>query len=47
MSTERRERTQVLQGTLDLIVLRTLAPGRPQRAYNMPGLVEVLLLDGC
>ncbi len=35
MSTEERERIQVLQGTLDLIVLRTLAIMGPQHAYNI------------
>jgi PadR family transcriptional regulator, regulatory protein PadR len=35
MSTEEQERIHVLQGTLDLIVLRTLATMGPQHAYNV------------
>lgn len=35
MSSERTERIQVLQGTLDLIVLRTLATMGPQHAYGI------------
>src|SRR5260370_39568440 len=33
MSSEKKSRMQVLQGTLDLIVLRTLATLGPQHAY--------------
>jgi DNA-binding PadR family transcriptional regulator len=35
MSTEDEERIQLLQGTLDLIVLRTLATIGPQYAYSL------------
>ena len=35
MSREGKESTQVLQGTLDLIVLRTLATMGPQHAYGI------------
>jgi transcriptional regulator len=35
MSTEEKERIQVLQGTLDLIVLRTLASMGPRHAYDI------------
>lgn len=35
MSTERRQNIQLLQGTLDLIVLRTLAAMGPQHAYGV------------
>lgn len=35
MATEDNERIQVLQGTLDLIVLRTLAAMGPQHAYSI------------
>jgi transcriptional regulator len=35
MSSEERARIQVLQGTLDLIVLRTLAALGPQHAYGV------------
>ncbi len=35
MSTEEGGRIQVLQGTLDLIVLRTLASMGPQHAYSI------------
>ncbi len=35
MSTEEQDRIQLLQGTLDLIVLRTLASMGPQHAYNI------------
>jgi PadR family transcriptional regulator PadR len=35
MSTEEQERIHVLQGTLDLIVLRTLATMGPQHAYSI------------
>src|SRR5262249_15893775 len=35
MPSEAKTRTQVLQGTLDLIVLRTLATMGPQHAYTI------------
>ena len=35
MSSEERESIQLLQGTLDLIVLRTLASMGPQHAYQI------------
>jgi PadR family transcriptional regulator PadR len=35
MPTEDKQRIQVLQGTLDLIVLRTLATMGPQHAYSI------------
>jgi PadR family transcriptional regulator PadR len=35
MSSERTQRNQILQGTLDLIVLRTLATMGPQHAYGI------------
>ncbi len=35
MPSERTQRIQVLQGTLDLIVLRTLATMGPQHAYGI------------
>lgn len=35
MSSEEKARIQVLQGTLDLIVLRTLAAMGPQHAYGI------------
>src|SRR5713226_7802320 len=35
MPSEGKARTQVLQGTLDLIVLRTLATMGPQHAYGI------------
>jgi PadR family transcriptional regulator PadR len=35
MSSERAQRNQILQGTLDLIVLRTLVTMGPQHAYGI------------
>ncbi len=35
MATEEKSRLQLLQGTLDLIVLRTLASMGPQHAYGI------------
>src|SRR5437867_4182543 len=35
MSSERKPRVELLQGTLDLIVLRTLATMGPQHAYGI------------
>jgi len=40
MPSEERERLQVLQGTLDLIVLRTLATMGPQHAYAIATRLE-------
>jgi PadR family transcriptional regulator PadR len=42
MSTEARGRNQVLQGTLDLIVLRTLATMGPQHAYSITSRLKQL-----
>ena len=35
MSSERTQRNQILQGTLDLIILRTLSTMGPQHAYGI------------
>lgn len=40
MSSEGKSRIQVLQGTLDLIVLRTLASMGPQHAYGIAARLE-------
>ena len=40
MSSEKKSRMQVLQGTLDLIVLRTLATLGPQHAYAIATRVQ-------
>jgi transcriptional regulator len=40
MSGERTESIQVLQGALDLIVLRTLASMGPQHAYGIAGRLQ-------
>ncbi|MDQ2776845.1 MAG: PadR family transcriptional regulator [Acidobacteriota bacterium] len=40
MSTKDKERVDLLQGTLDLIVLRVLATIGPQHAYGIAGRVE-------
>ena len=40
MSSEKAGRLQVLQGTLDLIVLRTLATLGPQHAYGIAGRLQ-------
>ena len=40
MFTKGRERVDLLQGTLDLIVLRVLATIGPQHAYGIAGRVE-------
>ena len=40
MSSEAKSRIQVLQGTLDLIVLRTLASMGPQHAYGIAARLE-------
>jgi PadR family transcriptional regulator PadR len=42
MSTENRRGAQVLQGTLDLIVLRTLESMGPQHAYAIAARLEQL-----
>ena len=42
MSTESRRGAQVLQGTLDLIVLRTLASMGPRHAYAIAARLEQL-----
>lgn len=40
MSSEQRDRTELLQGTLDLIVLRALATMGPQHAYSLAARLE-------
>jgi transcriptional regulator len=45
MSSE-KPRAQVLQGTLDLIVLRTLASMGPQHAYGIAGRLQQASGDG-
>jgi transcriptional regulator len=45
MSTKARERVDLLQGTLDLIVLRVLATMGPQHAYGIAGRVEQISED--
>ena len=45
MSSEGRSRIQVLQGTLDLIVLRTLASLGPQHAYGIAARLEQVSED--
>ena len=40
MSTSHKERVELLQGTLDLIVLRTLATMGPQHAYGIAARLE-------
>ncbi len=45
MSSEERDRIQVLQGTLGLIVLRTLATMGPQHAYNIASRLKQLSKD--
>lgn len=40
MSSERADRTELLQGTLDLIVLRALASMGPQHAYALAARLE-------
>src|SRR5258707_14428524 len=40
MASEKKSRMQVLQGTLDLIVLRTLATLGPQHAYAIATRVQ-------
>lgn len=45
MSKEAKPRSHVLQGTLDLIVLRTLSTLGPQHAYGIAGRVQQLSDD--
>jgi PadR family transcriptional regulator PadR len=45
MSSERKSRIQVLQGTLDLIVLRTLATMGPQHAYSIASRLQQVSED--
>jgi PadR family transcriptional regulator, regulatory protein PadR len=45
MSSERKSRIQVLQGTLDLIVLRTLATMGPQHAYGIASRLQQVSED--
>lgn len=45
MPSEDRRRAQVLQGTLDLIVLRTLLTMGPQHAYAIAARIEQLSDD--
>ena len=45
MPSERTENIQLLQGTLDLIVLRTLATMGPQHAYGIAGRLQQVSED--
>ena len=45
MSSESKSRIQVLQGTLDLIVLRSLASMGPQHAYGIAARLEQVSED--
>jgi len=45
MSSEPKTRIQVLQGTLDLIVLRTLATMGPQHAYGIASRLQQVSED--
>ena len=45
MSTKAKSRLQVLQGTLDLIVLRTLATMGPQHAYAIATRIQQVSED--
>jgi PadR family transcriptional regulator PadR len=45
LSSESKPRIQVLQGTLDLIVLRTLASMGPQHAYGIASRLEQVSED--
>jgi PadR family transcriptional regulator PadR len=45
LSTEGKSRIQVLQGTLDLIVLRTLCNMGPQHAYGIAARLEQVSED--
>jgi PadR family transcriptional regulator PadR len=45
MPSERRERVEVLQGTLDLILLRALSTMGPQHAYGLAARLEQVSSD--
>lgn len=45
MPSEDKKRVQVLQGTLDLIVLRTLATMGPQHAYGIAARIQQVSED--
>lgn len=45
MPSERKSKIQVLQGTLDLIVLRTLATMGPQHAYGIASRLQQVSED--
>ena len=45
MSSERKSKLQILQGTLDLIVLRTLATMGPQHAYGIASRLQQVSED--
>ncbi len=45
MSSEHKSKIQVLQGTLDLIVLRTLATMGPQHAYGIASRLQQVSED--
>src|SRR5260370_40249726 len=45
MSSEHKSRIQVLQGTLDLIVLRTLTTMGPQHAYSIASRLQQVSED--
>jgi transcriptional regulator len=45
MSADRIERVEVLQGTLDLILLRALATMGPQHAYSLAARLEQVAAD--
>ena len=45
MAAERRERVEVLQGTLDLIILRALATMGAQHAYSLAARLEQVADD--
>jgi len=45
MSPERRERVEVLQGTLELIILQALSTMGPQHAYSLAARLEQVADD--